>query len=247
MLLIRGKIMLKVENLTKKYGKTLVVKDVSFEVNDGEIAVLLGPNGAGKSTTIKSILGLLKTKGEIKVNGYENKSIEAKRDLGFIPEMPVLYDWLTIEEHVEFVSKAYGIKDYKEKMEEYFERFDLKDKRSKLGRELSKGMQQKVSVICALITNPKVVLFDEPMIGLDPKAIKEIKAIVKELKDSGCTIVISTHMIDSVDELWDRALIMDKGEIVVSKLRSEVEEGGESLEEIFFRVTEKSNKEAEEK
>lgn len=239
--------MLKVENLTKKYGKTLVVKDVSFEVNDGEIAVLLGPNGAGKSTTIKSILGLLKTKGEIKVNGYENKSIEAKRDLGFIPEMPVLYDWLTIEEHVEFVSKAYGIKDYKEKMEEYFERFDLKDKSSKLGRELSKGMQQKVSVICALITNPKVVLFDEPMIGLDPKAIKEIKAIVKELKDNGCTIVISTHMIDSVDELWDRALIMDKGEIVVSKLRSEVEEGGESLEEIFFRVTEKSNKEAEEK
>lgn len=239
--------MLKVENLTKKYGKTLVVKDVSFEVNDGEIAVLLGPNGAGKSTTIKSILGLLKTKGEIKVNGYENKSIEAKRDLGFIPEMPVLYDWLTIEEHVEFVSKAYEIKDYKEKMEEYFERFDLKDKRSKLGRELSKGMQQKVSVICALITNPKVVLFDEPMIGLDPKAIKEIKAIVKELKDNGCTIVISTHMIDSVDELWDRALIMDKGEIVVSKLRSEVEEGGESLEEIFFRVTEKSNKEAEEK
>jgi len=247
MLLIRGKTMLKVENLTKKYGKTLVVKDVSFEVNDGEIAVLLGPNGAGKSTTIKSILGLLKTKGEIKVNGYENKSIEAKRDLGFIPEMPVLYDWLTIEEHVEFVSKAYEIKDYKEKMEEYFERFDLKDKRSKLGRELSKGMQQKVSVICALITNPKVVLFDEPMIGLDPKAIKEIKAIVKELKDNGCTIVISTHMIDSVDELWDRALIMDKGEIVVSKLRSEVEEGGESLEEIFFRVTEKSNKEAEEK
>jgi ABC-type multidrug transport system ATPase subunit len=247
MLLLRGKTMLKVENITKKYGKVVVVKDVSFEVNDGEIAVLLGPNGAGKSTTIKSILGLLKTKGEVKVNGYENKSIEAKRDLGFIPEMPVLYDWLTIEEHVEFVSKAYGIKDYKEKMEEYFERFDLKDKTSKLGRELSKGMQQKVSVICALITNPKVVLFDEPMIGLDPKAIKEIKAIVKELKDNGCSIVISTHMIDSVDELWDRALIMDKGEIVVSKLRSEVEEGGESLEEIFFRVTEKSNKEVEEK
>lgn len=239
--------MLKVENLTKKYGKAVVVKDVSFEINDGEIAVLLGPNGAGKSTTIKSILGLLKTKGEVKVNGYENKSIEAKRDLGFIPEMPVLYDWLTIEEHVEFVSKAYGIKDYKEKMEEYFERFDLKDKRSKLGRELSKGMQQKVSVICALITNPKVVLFDEPMIGLDPKAIKEIKAIIKELKNNGCSIVISTHIIDSVDELWDRALIMDEGEIVVSKLRSEVEEDGESLEEIFFRVTEKSNKEAEEK
>ena len=204
--------MLKVENLSKKYGKTLVVKDVSFEVNDGEIAVLLGPNGAGKSTTIKSILGLLKTKGEIKVNGYENKSIEAKRDLGFIPEMPVLYDWLTIEEHVEFVSKAYGIENYKDKMEEYFEIFDLKDKRGKLGRELSKGMQQKVSIICALITNPKVVLFDEPMIGLDPKAIKAIKKIIKELKNDGCTIVISTHIIESVDELWDRALIMDKGE-----------------------------------
>ncbi|GAA0123667.1 MAG: ABC transporter ATP-binding protein [Clostridium argentinense] len=239
--------MLKVENLSKKYGKTLVVKDVSFEVNDGEIAVLLGPNGAGKSTTIKSILGLLKTKGEIKVNGYENKSIEAKRDLGFIPEMPVLYDWLTIEEHVEFVSKAYGIENYKDKMEEYFEIFDLKDKRGKLGRELSKGMQQKVSIICALITNPKVVLFDEPMIGLDPKAIKAIKKIIKELKNDGCTIVISTHIIESVDELWDRALIMDKGEIIVSKLRDEIEEGGESLEEIFFRVTEKINKETEDK
>ena len=230
--------MLKVSNLRKKYGKETVVKDISFEVNQGEIAVLLGPNGAGKSTTIKSIAGLLRYDGKIQVCGKDNKSIEAKRTFGYVPEVPSMFDLLTVYEHIEYIAAAYGIKDYKEKAEELLERFDLTDKRDKLGKELSKGMMQKVSICCALITEPKVVLFDEPLVGLDPKAIKELKKAFIELKEKGCSLLISTHIIDSVDEFWDKVLIMKSGDIVLAGTRQELLEREESLEEIFFDVTE---------
>lgn len=230
--------MLKVSNLRKKYGKEEVVKNISFEVNQGEIAVLLGPNGAGKSTTIKSIAGLLRYDGKIEVCEKNNKSVEAKRTFGYVPEVPSMFDLLTVYEHIEYIAAAYGIKDYKEKAEALLERFDLTDKRDKLGKELSKGMMQKVSICCALITDPKVVLFDEPLVGLDPKAIKELKKAFSELKEKGCALLISTHIIDSVDEFWDKVLIMKSGDIVLAGTRQELLERDESLEEIFFDVTE---------
>ncbi|MGY0374989.1 ABC transporter ATP-binding protein [Clostridium sp. JNZ J1-5] len=230
--------MLSIRNLTKEYDNVLAVDNMSFDVNDGEIAVLLGPNGAGKSTTIKCITGLLRYKGDIEVCGYRNKSIKAKKIFSYIPETPALYDMLTVYEHLEYIAHAYSVNDYKEKAEILLERFDLADKRDKLGKELSKGMQQKVSICCGLITSPKVVLFDEPMIGLDPKAIKELKKVFLELKEEGCSVIISTHIIDSIDEIWDRALIVNKGVIVLARTRSELQERNESLEEIFFEVTE---------
>jgi ABC-type multidrug transport system ATPase subunit len=235
---IGGKVMLKVNNLRKKYGKEEVVKNISFEVNQGEIAILLGPNGAGKSTTIKSIAGLLRYDGKIQVCGKDNKSIEAKKMFGYVPEVPSMFDLLTVYEHIEYIAAAYGIKDYKEKAEELLERFDLTDKKDKLGKELSKGMMQKVSICCALITEPKVILFDEPLVGLDPKAIKELKKAFVELKEKGSCLLISTHIIDSVDEFWDRVLIMKSGDIVLAGTRQELLEREESLEEIFFDVTE---------
>ncbi len=145
---------------------------------------------------------------------------------------------LTVYEHLEYIANAYAIKDYKEKAEKLLKRFDLFDKRDKLGKELSKGMQQKVSICCGLITNPKVILFDEPMIGLDPKAIKELKSVFVELKEQGCSVIISTHIIDSIDEIWDKALIVNKGVVVFSTSREELKEKSQSLEEIFFKVTE---------
>ena len=205
--------MINVVNISKKYGKEEVVKNASFTVNAGEIAVLLGPNGAGKSTTIKCIIGLLKYKGQIQICGYENKSIEAKKCFSYIPEVPAMFDMLTVYEHIEYMAAAYKIKDYKENAEELLVAFDLADKRNKLGKELSKGMQQKVSICCALIVQPKVILFDEPLVGLDPKAIKELKRTFMLLKDQGCTIIISTHMLDSVDEFWDKVIIMKEGYI----------------------------------
>ena len=230
--------MLNVTNVSKRYDNTTAVDNISFYVNDGEIAVLLGPNGAGKSTSMKCVVGLLKYDGEIEICGYINKSLEAKKLFAYVPETPSMYDMLTVYEHLEFIAGAYKIKDYKEKVEVLLERFELADKRDKLGKELSKGMQQKVSICCALLTEPKVILFDEPMVGLDPKAIKELNIVFLELKQTGCSIVISTHIINSVEDIWDRALIMKDGRIVMSRTKQELLDRNESLEEMFFHVTE---------
>lgn len=230
--------MLEVINLTKKYNKLEAAKNINFTINKGEIAVLVGPNGAGKSTTLKSIAGLLKYEGEIKICGKINKSVDGKRLFGYVPELPSLYPLLTVEEHIHFMAKAYGIRNYDARAEELLKTFDMLDKKEKLAQELSKGMQQKVSIICALITNPSVILFDEPMIGLDPKAIKELKNLISDLRNDGVSILISTHLLDSMEELWDRILIMKDGEIVISKSKSELDESNESLEDIFFEFTE---------
>ena len=155
--------MLTVEHVTKKYGRTLANDDVSFAVEDGSIAVLLGPNGAGKSTIIKCITGLLRFDGKIEINSQPNKSLEAKRALGYIPEMPATYDLLTVAEHLEFVRRAYRCED-DGRAEELLRRFELWDKKDKLGKELSKGMQQKLSIACALVHRPTVVIFDEPIV-----------------------------------------------------------------------------------
>lgn len=230
--------MLDVSGLRKSYHKVQAVKDISFKVSAGEITIILGPNGAGKSTVVKCIAGLLRYEGDISVNNLKNKTLEAKRILSYIPEMPSLYDLLTVSEHVDFVAKAYNIKDYEDRAEELYGRFDLLDKKDKLGKELSKGMQQKLSIICGLITNPKLILFDEPMMGLDPKAIKELKTLFLELRDLGLGIIISTHIIDSIVGLWDKVLIMKDGKIVYERSKEDLREDDETLEEIFFRATE---------
>lgn len=230
--------MLEVINLTKKYQKTLVNDNLNFRVEPGEIAVLIGPNGAGKSTAIKCIAGLLRFNGIITVCGYPNKSVEAKRCFGYIPELPAPIETLTVEEHLEFIGRAYRVENWKEKADALLERMELDDKRQKLGKELSKGMQQKLSICCALLPEPKVVLLDEPLVGLDPHAIKELKTIIMELKARGCSVLVSTHMLDSVSEFWDKALIMMNGKIAAIRTRAEIEQSGEDLEQLFFSITE---------
>lgn len=230
--------MLTVNHVTKKYGKLVANEDVSFTINSGEISVLLGPNGAGKSTIIKSIAGLLKFQGSIMIYGNENKSLQAKRDLGYIPEMPALYDMLTIGEHLEFIARAYSLQNWKDRAEQLLNRFELEDKKKKLANDLSKGMQQKLSICCGLLPDPKLLLFDEPMVGLDPHAIKELKNLILERKQEGNAILISTHMLDSVDEFWDSANIMIDGKIAASRTRNEIEGSGENLEALFFEITE---------
>lgn len=230
--------MLEVIGLTKKYGKTIAVNDASFNVDKGEIAVLAGPNGAGKTTMIKSIAGLLKYDGSVKISGYSNKSVEGKRLIGYIPEMPSLFPLLTISEHITFMAHAYGIKDYENRKEELLKLFELWDKKDKYGSDLSKGMQQKVSICCALITDPKLLLVDEPMIGLDPKAIRNMKDVLKEIKEKGTSVVLSTHLLDSVQDLWDRIVIMKEGKFIYAKVRDDSDSDNKSLEDIFFKVTE---------
>jgi len=232
--------MLVVSHLVKKYGSTLANDDLSFTLGVGEIGVLLGPNGAGKSTAIKCVMGLLRFAGTIEIDGNSNKSGTAKRIMGYVPEMPALYELLTVEEHAEFIIRAYRLdKSANDYANELMERLELSDKRKKLGKELSKGMQQKVSIMCALLPRPKMLLLDEPLVGLDPHAIKELKAILMELRDTGTAIFVSTHMIDSVEGLWDRVFIMVNGRIVAARDHdTETLKGNESLEDLFFSITE---------
>lgn len=232
------KTILSVENVTKKYKNELACDNVSFTLPAGSVTVLLGPNGAGKSTIMKSIIGFLRYSGEITVEGHPNKSIEAKRVLGYMPEIPSLYPNLTVEEHMEFVARAYRLENYRPFMNELLERFELQDKTNKFGDELSKGMSQKLSLCCALLPQPKLMLMDEPMIGLDPHAIKELKVLMGEMKKNGQTLLVSTHIIDSMDRLWDHAVIMQKGHILGNVTRADLEQQGRTLEDEFFALTE---------
>jgi len=230
--------MLDVSHVTKKYGKLLACNDVDFHLDPGSVTVLLGPNGAGKSTIMKSIIGFLKYEGKITVGGFPNKSSDARKILGYIPEMPALYPNLTVSEHLEFLARAYRMTNYKDKANSLLERFELTDKRKKFGDELSKGMQQKLNLCLGLLPDPKMLLLDEPMIGLDPHAIKQLKDMIEEMRKEGKTLLVSTHIIDSVDMLWDRALIMQNGQIKANITRDALEQDGRTLEELFFDVTE---------
>lgn len=146
---------------------------------------------------------------------------------------------LTIWEHMEFIARAYSLENWEEKANSLFERFELSDKKKKLGNELSKGMQQKVSICCGLLPNPKVLLFDEPLVGLDPHAIKELKKMLIEYKNEGTAVLLSTHMLDSVSEFWDSTNIMVNGKFAARRTREEIQGTGEDLEKLFFDITEK--------
>ena len=235
--------MLQVENLTKKYHKIPAVDQVSFTVPAGRIGVLLGPNGAGKSTIIKSVAGLLRYEGRIYVDGITAGQIAAKKIFGYVPEIPSMFDSLSAEEHLEYISRAYHLEEGFEGgapavgalKTALLERFELMDKKDKLGNELSKGMMQKVSLCCALLIKPKVILMDEPMVGLDPAAIKELKKVFLELRDAGATVLISTHMLDMVKEFWDILYVMEQGKMIAAYDRQV--SGNEDIEKLFFELT----------
>jgi ABC-2 type transport system ATP-binding protein len=225
-----------IKNLVKKYDKVTAVDNVSINVYPGEITILLGPNGAGKSTTIKSIAGLLNYEGEITVCGHPTKSTDAKKIFGYVPEMPSLFDLMTVWEHAEFIAKAYRLEEgWQAETEQLLKRLEILEKKDCLSRELSKGMLQKVSIVMALMIRPQAVLFDEPLVGLDPKAINEMTNIFRELKEKGVSVLISTHIIDTIDDIWDRTYIMNKGSIIYETKKDELD--GKDLKSLFFELT----------
>jgi len=228
--------MIKVEGLTKKYGKLIANDNINLELRAGELGVLLGPNGAGKSTLIKSICGLLRFTGSITVDGHENRSLKAKKVLGYAPEIPVPYPMLTVYEHMEFIARAYRMDEkWKTRADALMARFELEDKRNKLGKELSKGMKQKVSICCAMLPDPKVIIFDEPLSGLDPHGIRQLQRAIEEMRAAGRSVLVSTHMIDTVESSWDVTFIMKKGQMVRECRRAEE---ASSLEDIYFSLFE---------
>lgn len=234
--------MLKVEQLHKTYKKIPAVDGISFTVNKGEIVGILGPNGAGKSTTIKCICGLIRQGGgQITIDGLQHKSPKARALMGYVPEVPEIYELLTVWEHLTFVAKLYRLNQWESRAKAYVERFELTDKLNELGQELSKGMKQKLSIIMALLIEPKVLLFDEPMIGLDPMAIRETKRIMREMADEGCAVLVSTHLLDTIEALCDDVLVLKNGKIIAqgSPTELKIQMGTEdaTLEEVFLQVT----------
>lgn len=234
---------LEVTNLKKKYGKTLAVNNISFTLTEGTIVGLIGPNGAGKTTTIKCIAGLLKpTEGTICILGKDIKSSKARSNIAYIPETPEVYPMLTVWEHMKFIALAFNLEKWEAKAAELIGRFDLEEKKNELCKNLSKGMTQKVSICCNLLHDPQVLLVDEPMVGLDPKAIRELKDAFLHLKQEGKTILISTHLLDNAQNLCDSVIVMKKGSIVttgsIEELRKTMNAGDEvTLEELFLEVT----------
>ena len=232
--------MLEIKNLSKKFDNTLVLDNISLDVEDGEIFSLLGPNGAGKTTTVKIISGLLKpTSGSVYIDGIDvlNDPIKAKRYISYIPDEPFVYPNLTGREFLSFVSRIYEIEDYERQIEELAEYFGLKEDIDRLLSNYSHGMKQKILIASAVIRKPKVMIFDEPTVGLDPLSVNKFKNYLKKLKENGTSIFLCTHILEMAEKISDRICVLRKGRVVlVERVENIVVHKNKNLEEIFFEV-----------
>lgn len=238
--------MLKIENVTGGYVNIPVLKNISFEVNDGELVGLIGLNGAGKSTTINEIIGILRPyQGDITIDGI---SLEADQELyrkkiGFIPETPSLYEELTLREHLETVAMAYDIAtdEVMARAQKLLEMFRLTDKLDWFPMHFSKGMKQKVMIICAFVVSPSLFIVDEPFLGLDPLAISDLINLLAEEKAKGKSILMSTHVLDSAEKMCDRFVILHKGEMravgTLEELRAIFGDSNANLNDIYIALT----------
>jgi ABC-2 type transport system ATP-binding protein len=233
-------------NLTKRYGNITAISNINLTIPNGQFFGFLGPNGAGKTTTIKTIVGLLKpTSGTVKVEGFDvqKEPILAKRVVGFIPDKPFIYEKLTGREFLRFVAGLYEVNGNQvdSRIEQLLEMFELTDWKDELIESYSHGMRQKIVMSSALLHQPKVIVVDEPMVGLDPKGARQVKKIFKEICARGTTIFMSTHTLEIAEQMCDYIAIIQKGTIIaqgtVSELRIIAKTGLTKLEDIFLELT----------
>ena len=233
--------MLELINVTKSYpgSKSYAIENINLTMEEGDIFGFIGPNGAGKSTTIKSIVGIHNFEGEIKFNGMSIKEnpIEFKKQLAYIPDNPVLYEHLTGIEYVNFILNIFGIKeDVSTKIDELSNMFSLGDRILDPISSYSHGMMQKISIIAALVHNPKLLILDEPFVGLDPKATYELKEVLKKLcNESGLIVFFSSHVLDVVEKFCNKIAIIKDGKIVAAG-DTNIVKGEGSLEEKFMEL-----------
>lgn len=210
--------MIKVKNVTKKYGNFIAVEDINFQIEEGEIIGLLGPNGAGKSTTMNMITGYIEpSEGEIIIGGHDilKNPNKAKAQIGYMPEGVPLYQDLTVKEFVNYMAdlKKVSKTEKKEKVQEALEKTNLVEVSNKLIKNISRGYKQRVSLAGALVTNPKILILDEPTVGLDPKQITQIRELIKSLEGKH-TIILSSHILSEVSQICKKVIIINKGKIV---------------------------------
>lgn len=240
--------MLSVKNVKKSYGTTDAVKEVSFEIKPGEILGFLGPNGAGKTTTIKMCCGLLiPDQGAITIENFDMaKSPEAaKKLLGYVPDEPFLYDKLTGRQFLDFVSEIYAVEpaDFDERLNEWLEALDMIEKIDELIGSYSRGMKRKIALMAGMIHNPKVLLLDEPTLGLDAVSAKKSKEIIRKMAKQGTAVLLTTHVMEIAEQICDRIAVISHGKIIaegtLEELRNQAAQQG-TLEEVFFKLTEEA-------
>ncbi|MGC8729500.1 MAG: ABC transporter ATP-binding protein [Elusimicrobiales bacterium] len=234
--------MLKIENLTKKFGNFTAVDSVNLDIKEGEVFGFLGPNGAGKTTTVKIISGILKpTSGSVSIDGIDviNNPIESKKLISYIPDEPFVYPYLTAREFLRFVSEVYKIENYNDKIDELLSFFGLLDYADLLLSSYSHGMKQKLLIASVVLRNPKVMLFDEPTVGLDPLSVKKFKELIKRLTLAGTSVFMCTHILEMAEKICDQVAVINKGKIIASGKVKDIigHDKDKNLEDVFLELT----------
>lgn len=238
--------MIDIDHLVKHYGEYVAVHEVSLKIKAGEIFGFLGPNGAGKTSTIKMIMGLMRpTSGTITIDGYDIQKdpIPAKKVMGYVPDRPFLYGKLTAWEYMKFIAGIYGIDDreLRERGKKYLEIFELSEWSNELVENFSHGMKQRLNLSAVFMRNPKVLILDEPLIGLDPRGARLLKEILNTSRNNGMCIFMSTHILEIAEQMCDRMAIIHKGSVISTgtsddlRLQAHAPESG--LEQVFLRLT----------
>jgi ABC-2 type transport system ATP-binding protein len=236
-----------VEGFHKNYDNTVAVAGISFAVNPGEILGLLGPNGAGKTTTLRALAGIIRpAQGRLLIAGHDitENELAAKQALAYVPDDPQLFDRLTVWEHLLFMAAAYQLSNWEARAEALLTRLELTEKRDVPASDLSRGMRQKLALACGWLHHPRAVLLDEPFTGPDPRGIRTMKELIRELAAEGAAIIVSSHLLTLFEDLITVVLIMHRGRVLrharLDELRAELAREGrhETLEEMFFRLTE---------
>jgi ABC-2 type transport system ATP-binding protein len=237
--------MINVRNLTRQYGDFTAVDRISFTVNPGEVLGLVGPNGAGKTTTLRCLAGIIApSAGTVEIAGHDIQKdpVSAKRALAFIPDEPHLFDHLTVEEHLRFVARLYGVADAEQRIAPLLEEFEIADKRKSLSTELSRGMKQKLAIACGLLHDPSVLILDEPLTGLDPGGMHRMRATIADRARAGASVVLSSHLLTLVEELCAKLFVIRLGTCVAYGTLEEIVDAhpnlaGRSLEDVFLALT----------
>jgi ABC-2 type transport system ATP-binding protein len=237
--------MIVVRDLTKLYGDFTAVRRLSFDVGTGEVLGLVGPNGAGKTTTLRCLAGIISpSAGTLSIAGHDMRldPIPAKRALAFIPDEPHLFEYLSVDEHLRFIARLYGVADVESRIPVLLEELELTEKRRALPGELSRGMRQKLAIACGLLHSPSALILDEPLTGLDPGGMRRMRETITARAAAGAAVILSSHLLNLVEELCTKLLVVRRGEGIAYGTIDEIigahpALAGQSLEDVFLALT----------
>jgi ABC-2 type transport system ATP-binding protein len=237
--------MIVVDSFTKLYGDLIAVENLSFEVGPGEVLGLVGPNGAGKTTTLRALAGIIApTRGSIAIAGFplSTQPVQAKQRLAFIPDEPQLFEYLTVEEHLRFAGRIYGVREAPQRIPMLLAELELAEKQRALPTELSRGMRQKLAIACGLLHEPAALILDEPLTGLDPAGMRRMRETIAARARAGAAVILSSHLLHLVEELCTKLLVIHRGRVTAYGTFDQIvadrpQLAGLGLEDVFLALT----------